>query len=299
MKPVIIGFPESTSLSQSLKRELQAQTGELEFRHFPDGESYLRLVSDVADAPVIIVGSLDRPDAKILPLIFAAQTAKIMNARSVGLVAPYLPYLRQDKSFHKGEAVTSISFAGLISEHFDWLVSVSPHLHRYHALSDVYSIPTTSVQATSLISEWISQRVTNPLIIGPDQESEQWVSAISQSSGAPYLVLEKHRIGDEEVNIRVPDVEKWKHHTPVLVDDIVSTARTMIETIERMVEAGLKKPICIGIHAVFAGTAYEDLLNAGAASVITSDTIAHESNEIDICGILVPAIERALSEQTT
>lgn len=295
MKPVVIAFPDSTSLSQSLTRKLQAQTGELEFRHFPDGESYVRLMSDVEDAPVIIVGSLDRPDAKVLPLIFAAEAARTMKARSVGLVAPYLPYLRQDRSFHTGEAVTSMPFAGLLSEHFDWLVSISPHLHRYHALSDVYSIPATSVQATSLISEWIGQRITNPLIIGPDLESEQWVSAISQSSGAPYLVLEKSRLGDKDVKIEVPDVEKWKHHAPVLVDDIVSTARTMIETIERTVEAGLKAPVCIGIHAVFAGTAYEDLLDAGATRVITTNTIPHESNEIDVCELLVPAIEKALS----
>jgi ribose-phosphate pyrophosphokinase len=82
-----------------------------------------------------------------LPLLFAADTARDLGARRIGLVAPYLAYMRQDIRFHAGEAVTSRTFAAILSRHLDWLVTVDPHLHRYHELSEIYRIPTQVVHA--------------------------------------------------------------------------------------------------------------------------------------------------------
>src|SRR3546814_1718571 len=76
------------------------------------------------------LSSLDHPYAKVLPLLFAADTARDLGARRIVLVAPYLAYMRQDIRFHAGEAVTSRTFAAILSRHLDWLVTVDPHLHR-------------------------------------------------------------------------------------------------------------------------------------------------------------------------
>jgi ribose-phosphate pyrophosphokinase len=59
------------------------------------------------------------------------------------------------------------------------------------------------------------------------------------------------RHGDRDVEVSVPDVDIYKDATPILVDDIISTARTMIETVQHLKKAGMKPPICVGIHAVF------------------------------------------------
>src|SRR6185503_12811188 len=122
----------------------------------------------------IILCTLADPDAKFLPLIFAAATARELGAARVGLVAPYLAYMRQDRRFNPGEAVTSRYVAKLISGAFDWLVTVDPHLHRYGALGEIYTIPTRAIHAAPLMSDWIRRNVPDPLIVGPDSESEQW-----------------------------------------------------------------------------------------------------------------------------
>ena len=70
----------------------------------------------------------------------------------------------------------------------------------------------------------------SPLLIGPDEESAQWVAAVANCAGAPFVILEKHRRSDIDVQISVPHVERWQDHTPVLVDDIISTARTMVRS---------------------------------------------------------------------
>ena len=88
----------------------------------------------------------------------------------------------------------------------------------------------------------------------------------------------------------VPDVQRWRDRTPVLVDDIVSTARTMIETVRHLRHAGMKPPVCVAIHAVFSGSAYEDLRAAGVARVVTANTVVHPSNEIDVASLLADGV---------
>ena len=269
-----------------------AERGTATLRRFPDGETYVRVETPVAGRELALVCTLDRPDDKLLPLLFLAATARDLGASRIGLVAPYLAYMRQDRRFTEGEGVTSTYFASLLSQSFDWLVTVDPHLHRRGSLAEIYRIPATVVHAAPRVAAWIRASIRRPLLIGPDAESAQWISAVADAAGAPSIVLEKVRRGDREVTVTVPDVERWRGHTPVLVDDIVSTAKTMIETVRHIERAGLAAPICIAVHAVFAPGAYEELRAAGAATVVTCNTIPHESNEID----LSTEISRAVSE---
>jgi ribose-phosphate pyrophosphokinase len=45
------------------------------------------------------------------------------------------------------------------------------------------------------------------------------------------VILTKVRYSDRDVEVSIPHVAKYKDFVPVLVDDIISTGRTMIETI--------------------------------------------------------------------
>jgi len=264
--------------------------GQSHIRSFPDGESYIQIDTDVRDRDIIIVDSLDYPNPKILPLIFLAATAKDLGAKRVGLVAPYLAYMRQDKRFNAGEGITSAYFANLLSHTVDWLITVDPHLHRYQSLSEIYTIPTQVVRAGPSIAEWISHHIPNPLLIGPDAESEQWVASIAKHAQAPYVISQKERHGDQAVSIVFPSIEKFQNFTPVLVDDIISTAQTMIENIKHLQSLKMLLPICIGIHGIFANNAYQDLLKTGISRVVTCNTVSHPTNAIDIIPSLVEAV---------
>jgi ribose-phosphate pyrophosphokinase len=290
MNPAIIALPGNDALAMLLAPRLDAEIGRAEFRRFPDGETYVRLNGNVAGRSVVLVATLDRPDPKFLPLAFVAATARELGASRVGLIAPYLGYMRQDRRFQSGEAITSQLFAHHLSGIVDWLITVDPHLHRISALSNIYTIPAISVHASPVLADWIKDSVQLPLIVGPDEESEQWVAAVASRAGAPFIILEKHRRSDTDVEISVPDVERWRDHTPVLVDDIISTARTMIATLGHLRRAGMKPVVCVGVHAVFAPGALESLSAAGAARVVTTNTIAHETNAIDVTRFLSEAV---------
>ena len=275
-------MPGNESMVDTMAKRYNVSKGEATIRNFPDGETYIRIHSDVKGKKVVMVCTLDHPDTKLLPLYFLSNTAMELGAKCTCLIAPYLAYMRQDKQFHSGEGITSKYFASFISNFAETITTVDPHLHRYSTLSEIYSVPATVVQAANQISEWIKNNIQNPLLIGPDSESEQWVSEVANNAHAAYIILEKVRHGDKNVKVSIPQIDQYMNHKPVLVDDIISTARTMIETVRHLKNAGMNAPVCIGIHAIFAGNAYRDLLNAGAEMVITSNTISHESNRIDI-----------------
>ncbi len=283
---ILFALPGNDQFTRLLASKTGFDIGEMETRQFPDGETYLRVNSTVTGKKVTLVCTLSQADEKLLPLYFLTKTLLELGAKQITLVAPYLGYMRQDIRFLPGEAITSNYFGELLSGFLHNLITVDPHLHRYTALSEVYTIPSTVLHATGHMANWIHQNVENPILIGPDSESKQWVSKVAHLAKAPYLVLEKIRHGDTDVEVSVPELGKYLQHTPVLVDDIISTARTMIETVGHLKNAGMKPPVCVGVHAIFAGNAYQNLMNAGVRQVITSNTIEHPSNGIDISDLV-------------
>ena len=298
MKPLLLALAGNDPLAAALAPRLDAELGTMVVRRFPDDESYLRIHTPVAGREVVLLCTLDRPDTKLLSLLFAAGTARELGAARVGLIAPYLAYMRQDRRFQPGEALTSTHFARLLSTAVDWLVTVDPHLHRRSDLGEIYSIPARVVHAAPLVSAWIRANVAAPILVGPDAESLQWVAAVANAAGAPYVVLQKSRHGDREVEVSVPEVERYRDRVPVLVDDIISTAHTMMETISHLHRARLAPPVCIGVHAVFAGDAYEALRAAGAARVVTCNTIAHASNAIDLSDLLAAGVRAMIASMS-
>lgn len=292
MSHVILAYPGNEALSASLAADSSAETVPVEFRHFPDGEIYWRVAGEVAGRTAIIACGLERPNEKAIGLFLLASTLRELGARRILLAAPYLSYMRQDRSFHPGEGVSARYFAQFLSGAVDGLVSVDPHLHRIHDLREIYTIPTRVVSAAPMISTWIAQNIDAPVLIGPDSESEQWVSQVARDANCPFVVLEKKRYGDRSVEVSVPDIAQLRDRTPVLIDDIISTAKTMIAAVQGVLKAGQRAPVCLGVHAIFADAAYDELKRAGGARIVTCNTIPHQTNVINVH----PAVARAISD---
>ncbi len=294
MSAVVYALPGNEALARCLSRSPGAILGQLTARHFPDREWYLRVHTPPEAAAAVIVCSLDRPNDKIIALYLLARGLREMGARRILLVAPYLGYLRQDRSFAAGEIVSAGHVAQLLSGFIDGLVTVDPHLHRIRHLGDIYSVPSVAVSAAGAISRWISVNIESPLIIGPDAESEQWVSRVADGAQCPGVVLTKVRKGDRDVSVAIPDLSRWHGRTPVLVDDIVSTARTLIAATGQLPASRLPRPVCIGVHGLFVADAYDALQASGAARIVTTNTVGHQSNAIDLHEDIRAAVEAFL-----
>lgn len=290
MKPLVFLLYGSKNIAAQLVEQGGYEMSEMEIRRFPDEEVYVRLLSDVRNRKVIIIATLDRVDEKLLPLIFLVQTIKELGASEVGLIAPYLSYMRQDKRFKEGEGVTSKYFGKLLSSYFDWMTTIDPHLHRRNSMNEIYTMPVKILHAIGPITNWIKKNVPDPFMIGPDQESIQWVGEIAKNLNAPFVVAEKTRKGDRDIETLIPRIAQYKDLTPILVDDIISTGKTMLATVSQLKALGMKPAICIGVHAVFADGAYEELCQSGV-KVVTTNTIEHLSNQIDVSDFIVKSFK--------
>jgi ribose-phosphate pyrophosphokinase len=290
MKPQLLVMPGNEHMAVALGQILPIEKCPVTVRRFPDGESYVRIEGQVTGRHVILLCTLDRPDDKLPPLLLLAGAAREAGAASVGLVAPYLAYMRQDRRFHEGEATSARHVAAWISRAVDWLVTVDPHLHRIRQLSEVYAIPTRLAHAAGAVAQWIRSNVARPLLLGPDEESRQWVSDIARQIDAPFEVLSKLRRGDRDVAVSAPKIPALEGRTAVLVDDIVSTARTMIEAVRHTHECGLGDPICIAVHAIFAEDSLQQLEAARVMQVISADTVKHPTNGISVARSVAHAV---------
>lgn len=291
MKRILFYSSEYESEATEIIRQLNLEKGEVMFRSFPDQESLVRIDSDVENKEVIVLYSLFQPNSKVVDLLFFAETAKSLNAGKVTLVVPYLPYMRQDKSFHKGEGVNAIYFGKLLSNYFDKIVTIDPHLHRILHLSEVYSCDTVTLHAGETIGNWIKANIKDPILIGPDGESKQWVESVAKVADAPFLVLTKERFGDEDVKISIPHIEKYKDKIPVVVDDIISSGITMVDTALHLQKYDYQKLYAVAIHGIFANGADEKMVKAGFTDIITLNTIKHPSNKMDMIPLLIQGIE--------
>ena len=289
MQRLTLALPGNEDLARGIAQACGSEAGRIETRRFPDGESYVRLHGEPADRIVDVICTLAHPDPQFLLLAFAADAARELGAQEVNLIAPYLAYTRQDKRFHDGESVTSRSFARLVSSTFDKLLTVDPHLHRYPTLSAVYTIPTITLHAAPLLADWIANHVEEPLIVGPDEESEQWAGAIASRIGVPHAVLRKTRHGDRSVDIDVPDLSIWRGRTPVLVDDIASSGRTLAVAARKLAEQGMRKPECVVVHALFAEDAWAQLTPL-FARITSTDAVPHPSNRIGLASLIADAL---------
>ena len=296
MRALLLPFPGDEARTARIAASLGAEIAVAEVRRFPDGESYVRIDTPCEGRDVVVVATMDRPDAKLPAVLFAASAARDHGARHVVLAAPYLAYMRQDARFRPGESVTAAIVARWLSDAFHAVVAVDPHLHRLDSLGELYRVPTVAVSAAPAIVTHLRATVTEPVLVGPDAESGRWVGIVAEQLGAPCVVLEKVRHGDRDVTIRGAEgAAMWRGRTPVLLDDIVSTGKTMIGAARVLADAGFAKAVVVGVHAVFVPGAYDELRRAPVARIVTCDTIAHPSNGIPIDELLASGIGEALA----
>jgi ribose-phosphate pyrophosphokinase len=292
MNTLLMALPGAEALAEAMAARMHCVATTLEEHRFPDGETVARLRTAVDGRRVVLVAHLDHPDGKTLPLLFAADAARELGATQVGLVAPYLPYMRQDDRFRPGEAITSRTYARVLSATVDFLLTVDPHLHRWPALDAIYTIPARVVPAAPAIAEWLRREVPQAILVGPDSESEQWVADVAARLGTPYVVMRKTRHGDRDVQVELPPGAAHAGRTPVLLDDIASSGHTLATATRVLREAGWGAPLCVAVHALLDASGMELLHGAGIGRIVSCDTVPHPTNAIPVAGLLVEALQQ-------
>jgi len=260
-----------------------------EARHFPDGESLVRVHGSAETA--ILFRSLDNPNAKLVEVLLAASALRDGGARRVVLVTPYLAYMRQDMAFHPGEAVSQRVIGGLLAANFDGVVTVDPHLHRIAHLGEaIPGIPALAVSAAPALVEAIAEGLDpRTVLVGPDSESRPWVESIARPLGLDVLVGEKVRNGDRDVALTVPGLAAVQGRPVLLVDDMVSSGTTLIACAGQLREAGATAIAALATHSLASAADMARLASHGIALRATDSTEGAQAT-IPLAGLLHQAL---------
>jgi ribose-phosphate pyrophosphokinase len=285
----LLCFDDEQAIAQAAAAAAGLTLDVIERHRFPDGELRLRLPESLP-ARVVFWRGLHQPNEKLVEILLVARTAHQLGAVHLTLVAPYLAYMRQDTAFNPGEAVSQRVVGRFLAGLFDAVVTVDPHLHRVATLEEAIPVKDAIVlSGAPLLADHIATQRKDVLLIGPDEESLQWVAQAAARHDWAHGVCHKVRHGDRQVDIQLPDLP-IAGRAVVLMDDVASSGHTLAQAARLLKAAGAVSVDVAVTHALFADGAVQLIREAGAGQIWSTNCIPHASNAVSI----VPAVAEAL-----
>jgi ribose-phosphate pyrophosphokinase len=283
------GFADTAFFARRLADATDLPLATVRVHRFPDGETLVR-VAVPPGRHAYVVRSLHDPNPKLVETALAADALRRAGAARVTLLAPYLPYMRQDRVFRSGEPVSQQVVGGWLGDVFDGVITIEAHLHRVRRLADVIAGRSRSLSAGPAVSTWLG-RAGRTWVIGPDAESEPWIRTIARAAGASWVVARKTRHGDRRVTVRVPEVPADAR--AVIVDDVASSGATIAATARALRRQGVHTVDAVVAHAIFAPGAEQRIRASGVRRLVSCDTIAHSTNAIRVAPLMAAALARS------
>lgn len=278
----IVGGPASQLLAGRVSEILNNALLISDFKKFPDGELYTRIIDEFSGHDVTIIQSTvtDSDFVTLLQLIDACS-----DASTVKVVIPYMGYARQDKRFKPGEPVSARAVARAIKA--DTVYTVNIH---DESILEHFDAKAVNLDASPVIGECIkSMNLKDPLIISPDDGAIGLARNASYELGIDYDFLEKTRLSGESVSIK-PKKLAVKGRDVILLDDIISTGGTMAETITLLRSQGAHDVYTACVHPVLSNNAILKLFKAGVKGIIATDTIDKGVSVVSAAPVVAKAI---------
>ena len=291
-------LPDGAHDARRLAARLGLPYQDIALHRFPDGE--IRVTTGPAAMTTIVYASLDRPNDKLIALLFAAEALRRNGAKRLVLLAPYLCYMRQDTAFHPGEAISQGAIGQLLARTVDRVITVDAHLHRTPDIGAVFpGIEADNLSAVPAFAQALRASGFDPstLVVGPDAESQNWVGDLAERLGLATAVAHKTRHGDRTVEIA--GTVSPAGRPVLLIDDIVSSGGTLIACAGALKAAGARTIDVIITHALYPPEMAAAFAAAGIGSVRSSFSVPHPTNAIRLDDIFAAALEREIRGAAT
>lgn len=291
MEGIVFAGSSCEVLGKEIAEELACEYGKVIIKRFPDGELYLRVLSEVEGKTCIVVQSICKPqDSNFFELIALQDTLKDLNAKEIITVVPYYGYGRQDKRFNAGECLSSKVIAEHIQQSCDKFYTINVHKEK---ILEFFNIPAKNLDASPLLGEYFKsyrEELHSPVVLAPDEGAISLAKSVAKVLGCKYDYLEKKRIAPGEVEMKPKNLEV-KGRDVIIVDDIIDSGGTMLKAIEMLKKQGATGVFVACIHAVLTGNVVTQLFSH-AIDVIATNTIPSQISFITVA----PLISRALKK---
>lgn len=279
----IIGGPASQLLAGRVSEVLDSDLLVSEFRKFPDGELYTRIIDElkgIEEVTIIQSTTTDSDLISLLQLIDACCDIPLVN-----VVIPYMGYARQDKKFQEGEPISARAMAKAIKA--DNIFTINIHAD---SVLDHFNTKAVDLDATPVLGEYIkNMKFRDPIIVAPDKGAVPLVKNASANLDIDYDFLEKTRLSGDTVSIRPKNIDV-KGRDVIIMDDIISTGGTIAEAIALLKKQGAHDVFAACVHPVLSNNAILKLFKAGVKGIISTDTIEKGVSTVSAAPVIAEAL---------
>ncbi|MCX8182520.1 MAG: ribose-phosphate diphosphokinase [Candidatus Methanomethyliaceae archaeon] len=290
---IVVPGPSSIKLGLKVAEILSVRRVDVEYKNFPDGESYLRLSEAVNGEDVVLIHTTyPQPDKRVLELLLLINTLKDLGARYVKAVVPYMAYARQDSRFREGEAISINTIFKLIERAgADEFLTVD--IHKEFSLK-VFGIKAKNIPAAESIAEYLKDMdLVRPYILSPDKGALKIAQSIGERLGAEYGNFEKTRDRiSGAITVKGERVEA-KNRDIIIADDLISTGGTIASASKIVKGEGARRVIAVCTHPLLVGDALSKMKAAGVDEIIGTDTIESEVSRITVAKLIAKELSKS------
>jgi len=283
MEKLIIG----DDLGRALSQELNLPFVSVEGRVFADGEIQPRLEKEEkAQEVILIIQKKQKEDINAYLIKYFLLLRKIKEfAEKTIAIMPYLPYARQDSIFREGEPLSSLYVAELIEENADIFITCNMHEHR-KKIGDLFKIPAHNIFVFEDMAEKFKDFLpSDSVVIGPDEEAKAFVDNFCKNFLAAKIVIKKTRdFKTGKINFIYPEkmAERLKEKDVIIVDDIISTGNTILETAQAIKTFQPKTISFAFVHSIFGDKAIDQLAVVNPKKIVFTNTLENSYYTVDI-----------------
>ena len=292
-KKIIFSTGQYAYLKEAILAKGGYDRGEVEVKQFPDGERYQRILSDIDERDVVLIGGTVS-DADTLELYDLAYTLVSLGAQSLLLIIPYFGYSTMERAVKRGEIVTAKTRAFLLSSIPDTPLDNRVILLDLHTegLPYYFEGKTKAVHlyAKPIIIEACRQIAGNDFVLAStDAGRAKWVESLANDMGIQAAFVFKRRIDAENTEIVSISCDVQGKYV-IIYDDMIRTGGSLVNAAKAYKEAGAAKIAAVTTHGLFSNGGLQTIKNSGLFEcVISTDShpnaLAQKDNFLQIKSI--------------
>lgn len=276
------------NLAKSISQKSKIPLGNIEIGRFSDGEIDVLVKENVNNSNVFIIQSNSSPvNENIIELALIADALKRSGAQKITAVIPYFGYSRKEKQSRPGEPISAKVIADLIvASGVAKIICLDLHSD---SIVGFFNVPVIYITALEILASRVKkEKITKPIIVSPDVGGVKRARNFANILNAPLVVIEKHRDTGKRDKIEILSMSgEIKGETAIIIDDLISTGSTIIESTNALKGKGVKKVFVCATHGVLTGDAIVNLEKSSVDKIFITDSIEQklQSSKIEIVSV--------------
>ncbi|MBW3671491.1 MAG: ribose-phosphate pyrophosphokinase [Acidobacteria bacterium] len=282
-------------LAEEICEILGSELGKVTLYNFSDGENYAQIDENVRGADVFIIQPTCSPvNDNLMELLIMLDAFKRSSASRVTAVIPYYGYARQDRKDKPRVPITSKLVADLLSAAgASRLLTMDLHAPQIQGFFD---IPVDHLFAAPVLLKYLKKlEMENLTIVSPDAGGVERARAYAKRLGATLAIIDKRRVAKNKAEV-MNIIGEVEGRNVFVVDDIIDTAGTLIETARVLQEKGAASVSAACTHAVLSGPAIERITNSGMHQVVVTNTMPTAEKEAECDKLISLSVGELLGE---